>query len=98
MVHGRFLRRGFTYQVGVFEDDGDNGRLQEPQFVPSGDIPGLGPSFAARVTATPLRPLAETFENLRVGFAYGRSTCRKDSIACADKPSMEPTTSSNPSM
>ena len=71
MVHGRFLQRGFTYEVGVFEDDGDNGRLQEPQFVLSGEIPGLGPSFAARVTATPLRPLAETFENLRVGFAYG---------------------------
>ena len=71
MVHGRFLRRGFTYQVGVFKDDGDNGRLQEPQFVPSGEIPGLGPSMAVRVTATPLRPLAETFENLRVGFAYG---------------------------
>ena len=71
MVHGRFLQRGFTYQVGVFNDDGDNGRLQEPQFALSGDIPGLGPSFAARVTATPLRPLAETFENLRVGFAYG---------------------------
>ena len=71
MVHGRFLQRGFTYQVGVFKDDGDNGRLQEPQFVLSGDIPGVGPSFAARVTATPLRPLAETFEDLRVGFAYG---------------------------
>jgi phosphate-selective porin OprO/OprP len=71
MLHGRFLQRGFTYQVGVFKDDGDNGRLQEPQFVLSGDIPNLGPSIAARVTATPLRPLAETFEDLRVGFAYG---------------------------
>jgi phosphate-selective porin OprO/OprP len=71
MVHGRFLQRGFTYQVGVFKDDGDNGRLQEPQFTLSGDIPNLGPSFAARVTATPFRPLAETFEDLRVGFAFG---------------------------
>ena len=71
MVHGRFLQRGFTYQVGVFKDDGDNGRLQEPQFVLSGDIPNLGPSIATRVTATPFRSLAETFENLRVGFAYG---------------------------
>jgi len=71
MAHGRFLQRGITYQVGVFKDDGDNGRLQEPQFVLSGEVPGLGPSIAARLTATPLRPLAETFENLRVGFAYG---------------------------
>ncbi|MGH9176178.1 MAG: porin, partial [Vicinamibacterales bacterium] len=71
MVLGRFLQRGFTYQVGVFKADGDNGRLQEPQFVLSAEIPGLGPSMAARVTATPLRPLAETFANLRVGFAYG---------------------------
>ena len=71
MAHGRFLQRGFTYQIGLFKDDGDNGRLQEPQFVLSGDIPELGPSIAGRVTATPLRPLAETFENLRVGFALG---------------------------
>ncbi len=71
MVHGRFLQRGVTYQFGVFKGDGDNGRLQEPQFVLSGEIPGVGPSIAGRVTATPLRPLAETFENLRVGFAYG---------------------------
>ena len=71
MLHGRFLQRGFTYQVGVFDDDGDNGRLQEAQFSVLGDVPGLGPSFAARVTATPLRPLGETFEDLRVGLAYG---------------------------
>jgi phosphate-selective porin OprO and OprP len=71
MVHGRFLQRGFTYQVGVFDDDGDNGRLQEEQFSVTGEIGGVGPSLAARVTATPLRPLAETFETLRVGVAYG---------------------------
>jgi phosphate-selective porin OprO and OprP len=71
MAHGRFLQRGFTYQLGVFSHDGGNGRLQEEQFVTSGDIPGFGPSFAGRVTATPLRPLHETFDTLRVGFAYG---------------------------
>jgi len=71
MLHGRFLQRGFTYQVGVFDGDGDNGRLQEEQFSVTGDIEGLGPSLAARLTATPLRPLAETFETLRVGLAYG---------------------------
>lgn len=71
MVHGRFLQRGLTYEIGVFEDDGENGRLEEEQFTVTGEIPGVGPSLAARVTATPLRPLAETFERLRVGFAFG---------------------------
>lgn len=71
MVHGRFLQRGFTYQFGVFVDDGDNGRLQEEQFSVTGEAPGVGPSFAGRVTATPLRPVSEIFGTLRVGFAYG---------------------------
>jgi phosphate-selective porin OprO/OprP len=72
MVHGRFLQRGFTYQAGMFQGDGDNGRLEEAQFArPNTQPEGIGPSFAARVTATPLRPLAETFENLRLGAAYG---------------------------
>ena len=72
MIHGRFLQRGFTYEVGVFDDDGDNGRLEEAQFSrPNTKPEAIGPSFAARVTATPFRPLAETFENLRIGAAYG---------------------------
>jgi phosphate-selective porin OprO and OprP len=71
MAHGRFLQRGLTYEIGVFQGDGDNGRLQEPQFIRTTEIPDLGPSLAARVTATPLRPLVETFERLRLGIAYG---------------------------
>jgi phosphate-selective porin OprO and OprP len=71
-VHGRFLQRGLTYEVGVFNTDGDNGRLEEAQFVRVNAQPeGIGHSFAARVTGTPLRPLAKTFETLRVGGAYG---------------------------
>ncbi len=46
MVNGRFLRRGVTYEVGVFDDDGDNGRLTEPQFAVGGDPEDIGPSFA----------------------------------------------------
>lgn len=69
-AHGRFLRRGFTYEFGVFDDDGDNGELQEEQFSLT-EIEDIGPSFAGRVTATPLRPLAETFATLRIGVAYG---------------------------
>jgi phosphate-selective porin len=74
MVHGRFLQRGITYEFGVFRDDGDNSGLRdEDQFTVTGEIEGIGPSFAGRITATPLRPLAETFERLRVGFALGGS-------------------------
>lgn len=71
MVGGRFLRRGLTYEFGIFDDDGDNGRLQEPQFAVTGTPADIGPSFAARVTGTPLRPVGEAFETLRLGFAYG---------------------------
>ena len=71
MVNGRFLSRGLTYEAGVFNGDGDNGRLREEQFAVGAEIEDIGPSFAARVTGTPLRRLAETFETLRVGFAYG---------------------------
>ena len=72
MVHGRFLQRGFTYEVGAFEGDGSNGRLEEAQFaLPDTEPQGLGRSVAARFTATPLRPLSEAFETLRIGGAYG---------------------------
>jgi phosphate-selective porin len=71
MVNGRFLRRGVTYEVGMFDDDGDNGRLTEPQFAVGGAPEDIGPSFAARFTGTPLRPLSERLETFRLGFAYG---------------------------
>lgn len=74
MAHGRFFQRGLTYEVGVFDDDGDNGRLEEEQFTVVGELEDVGPSFAGRLTATPLRPLAETFEAFRVGFAYGAAS------------------------
>jgi phosphate-selective porin OprO and OprP len=72
MGHGRFFRRGLTYQVGVFDGDGDNGRLEEAQFQRVNEPPqGLGHSFAARVTGTPLRALGDAFDTLRIGGAYG---------------------------
>jgi phosphate-selective porin OprO/OprP len=71
MVAGRFLQRGFTYEVGVFADDGDNGRLREEQFTIGEEVVDVGPSFAARVTATPLRAVSDGFETLRVGLAFG---------------------------
>jgi phosphate-selective porin OprO/OprP len=71
MVGGRFLRRGLTYEVGIFDDDGDNGRLTEPQFAVGGAPEDIGPSFAARITGVPMRPAGEIFETLRLGFALG---------------------------
>ena len=74
MVQGRFLQRGLTYEVGVFDDDGDNGRLREEQFSVTGEPEDIGPSFAGRVTATPLRPLGDTFATLRLGAAFGAAS------------------------
>jgi len=72
MVHGRFLRRGLTYEIGGFKGDGDNGRLEEAQFARDNRVPpGLGHSIAARVTALPLRPLSKALDTLRLGAAYG---------------------------
>jgi phosphate-selective porin OprO/OprP len=71
MVNGRFLQRGITYELGVFDDDGDQGRLREPQFAAVGPLKDIGPSYAGRLTGTPLRPLGEALETFRVGVAYG---------------------------
>jgi phosphate-selective porin len=73
MAHGRFLQRGITYEVGVFDDDGDNGQLEEERFSVSGELEDVGPAVVGRVTGTPLRAVAETFETLRVGAAYSVS-------------------------
>jgi phosphate-selective porin OprO/OprP len=71
MVNGRFLRRALTYEVGVFDDDGDNGRLTEPQFSVTGNPADIGPSFAARLTGLPMRHLSPMFDTFRLGFAFG---------------------------
>ena len=73
MAHGRFFGRGLTYEAGLFNSDGDNGKLTQPQFVPAGQpIPDVGPTFAARVTGTALRglPVPTTLKSLRLGAAY----------------------------
>lgn len=76
LVNGRFFGRGLTYEAGVFEHDGDNGGLKEPQFVQAGaKVPLPGPSVAGRVTAAILRPLGvpDALRGLRVGVAYTNS-------------------------
>lgn len=73
MAHGRFWGRDLTYEAGVFNTDGDNGKLEEPQFVPEGEpVPDVGPTFAARITGTPLRALGwgGRLRSLRLGGAY----------------------------
>jgi len=71
MVQGRFFRRGLTYEAGVFDGDGDNGRLEEQQFSVDDQPVTIGHSFAGRITALPLRPLSKALQTFRLGFAYG---------------------------
>ena len=71
-VSGRVFGRGLTYEVGLFNTDGDIGKLTEPQFTPDAEDE-LGPTFAARVTAAVLRPVVSEdapLQSLRVGAAY----------------------------
>ena len=54
MVFGDLGR--FGYEAGVFDDDGDNGESNEPQFARDGeDLADVGPSIAVRVTGDLLR-------------------------------------------
>jgi phosphate-selective porin len=69
-VYGR--DRGMSYEIGWFNTDGDIGKLTEPQFTPGAED-DLGPTIAARVTATVFRPFVgeeAAIRSLRVGVAY----------------------------
>ena len=71
MVYGELGRLG--YEMGVFDDDGDNGELKEPQFVEAGeDLENVGPSFAARLTGDLFRtlPVPEKLKSANFGVAY----------------------------
>ncbi len=71
MVYGELGYLG--YEAGVFDDDGDNGELKEPQFVEAGeDLKGVGPSFAARLTVDLFRllPVPDKLKSANFGFAY----------------------------
>ena len=70
MAHGRFWGRGLTYEVGIFDGDGDNGELRGGS--PFGVQPEwTGPSFAGRATGVPLRRFSRALRTLRVGAAGG---------------------------
>lgn len=62
-----------SYEAGVFDDDGDNGKSNEPQFVQAGeDLEDEGPSFAVRVTGDALRaiPGVGRLRSANLGIAY----------------------------
>lgn len=61
------------YEAGMFDDDGDNGELKEPQFVEAGeDLKGVGHSFAGRLTVDLFRllPVPDKLKGVNFGFAY----------------------------
>ena len=71
MVYGELGRLG--YEIGVFDDDGDNGELKEPQFVEDGgDLEDVGPSVAARLTGDLFRalPVPDKLKSANFGVAY----------------------------
>ena len=74
MAYGELGRLG--YEFGVFDDDGDNAELKEPQFVEEGeDLADVGPSYAGRLTLDLLRalPVPQRIKNANFGFAYTNS-------------------------
>jgi phosphate-selective porin OprO/OprP len=73
MAYGELLSGAFVYEAGVFDDDGDNSDLQEPQFVEEGRDPeGEGPSAAVRVVAELFRglPVHDRLKGAEFGIAY----------------------------
>lgn len=71
-VHGRAFGRGLTYEAGIFDSDGDIGKVQSSPAFPT-DERGQGPTWAGRVTVAALRPLvadASRLRSLRAGVAY----------------------------
>ena len=73
MVFGGLGR--LNYEAGIFDDDGDNGESNEPQFVSQGaDLADVGPSVAVRLTGDLLRLLpVGRLRNANLGIAYTNS-------------------------
>lgn len=64
-----------NYEIGLFDDDGDNAESNEPQFVREGeDLEGVGPAIAVRVVGDVLRVLpVGRLRSANVGIAYTSS-------------------------
>ena len=65
----------FSYEVGVFDDDGDNAESNEPQFVQEGeDLNNVGPSIVVRIVGDALRILpVGALKSANLGIAYTTS-------------------------
>jgi phosphate-selective porin OprO/OprP len=66
-VHGRFFKRGLSYQAGIFERDGENARF--------GANTGAGRTFAGRLTGAPFRllPVPDIVKTVEFGVALASS-------------------------
>ena len=64
MVHGRFASRILRYELGIFEHDGSNAKVQ------SGARVSGGRTTAARVSAQPFRPLKGAAAEFTIGAAW----------------------------
>ena len=76
MAYGELFGGSLAYEAGVFDDDGDNGELEEPRFVQEGeDLENIGPSFAARVVGELFRrlPVHDRLKGAEIGVAFTRS-------------------------
>ena len=76
MAYGELFSGALLYEAGVFDDDGDNGVLEEPRFIVEGeDLEGLGPSYAARVVGEIFRglPVHDRLKGAEFGIAYTRA-------------------------
>lgn len=67
MVHGRLLNRALTYEIGVFDRDGDNARPK------SGTRVFGSRTTAARVSSHPFRRSRSALADVEVGVAFTSS-------------------------
>lgn len=72
MVHGRLFRRVLTYEVGAFQNDGENVRLEDGFLLPGEEPPPNERAAALRVTVEPFRraSVPEALERLHVAVAF----------------------------
>jgi len=76
MAYGELLSGSLIYQAGVFDDDGDNGTLEEFRFPGEGrnieDLEDVGPSVAVRVVGEIFRrlPVHNRLKGAEFGLAY----------------------------
>jgi phosphate-selective porin OprO/OprP len=76
MAYGELLGGSLVYEAGVFDDDGDNGELENERFAAGGeDLEDIGPSVAGRVVVEPFRrlPVPDRLKGAELGVAFTTS-------------------------